>query len=335
MHSDGSLTDESQSVLSAFNAFFHKLQNNEWLSRSSKEDIKNCLHSAQKVETVLQTLDATNCLTNFTSLVPNLLSSGFDINQLKNVSDIVLTMVLTAPGVSLVCARTCFDEYFKLYGSERFEQVLSSVIFCSEIYRVLLDYLASSEGGVGKVEINLQSNIFSQIWKSETDVEKMQCMFYEWLKADTTGQNVAVALMIINSEESNTSMCLINVLTKVLCEREELAVVLWQTFIRLPQTRKAAEKSSQLLRSLLQFLKTTAEWMETTATFAWISREKGPCREFGFNQLVDAVKSLLEVGGCVSVKTHQFLLERRNSVGCTFWDDIDISLDSRLNPLVN
>lgn len=191
---DSSTIIDNQPVFSAFNCFLRKLREDEWLSQSSNADFKNCLHSAKTVERVLETLADNGSLNSFTALVPDLF--GLDLCQLQKACDIVLSMILTAQGVSLLCVKTCINEYLQLCGSDRFKHVLSSTIFCSEIYRVLLDYLASFEGDLEQRGIELQSHIFIHLWRAESDTEMLKETFYKWLVSDSSGHKIAAALQV-------------------------------------------------------------------------------------------------------------------------------------------
>lgn len=183
-------------VLSILNTFLRKLHD-EGLTFNSKEDLKNCLQAAKNVERIMVSLESKDSLEIFLSQVPNLFS--FDRDQLQKMCDIVLSKVLTALGVSTSCVRTCIEEYIKLCGLERLESVLSSVIFCSEIYRVLLDYMASSESGMDEIAIRYQSQLISCMWQHETDSLNFENWLYDWLKSDMSGKSIAVALMVIES----------------------------------------------------------------------------------------------------------------------------------------
>lgn len=185
---------ENQPVYCAFNCFIEKLKDAEWLSRSSKEEMKNCIHSAKAIETMLDTLESNGALNSFMALVPELY--GLELEQLRKASDVVLSMVLTANGISVSCVRTCIEEYLKLCGSDRFEHVVSSVLICSEIYRVILDYIASFEGDLKQTSIELQSHVFRSMWRYEPDLEKLEQSSYNWLNCDTSSPNIAVAMQV-------------------------------------------------------------------------------------------------------------------------------------------
>ncbi|XP_034243214.1 uncharacterized protein LOC117646415 [Thrips palmi] len=318
---------ENQPVYCAFNCFVEKLKDTDWISHSSKEEIRNCLQSAKAIEKMLDTLETNGALDNFMALVPEL--HGLEWEQLRKASDIVLSMVLTAPGVSAPCVRTCIDEYIELCGSDRFENAVSSVLICSEIYRVLLDYIASFEGHLKQTAIELQSYVFMCLWRNESDLGKLEQTFYNWLKQDTSGQNIAVAMQVIINDDSSIASSLVLSINKLMRERKGAAVVFWKVLEELPiVARRVLEKSDDILKSALDFLKISGQWMEATSTFSWVSREKGPCKSFGFNEVVSAVKFLSEAQGQISEKTKQFLSKQRNSAGCTLWDDVDMRLDS-------
>lgn len=185
---------ENQPVFAAFNIFLQKLKNEEWLSRGSKEEIKCCLNSAKTVEKMLVSLEQSGSLDTFLSLCPNLY--GFEKSNLVSICDTVLDMVLSAPGMSLACVRTCVDEYFVECGSERFEKVLSSLLFTSDVYRVLLDYIIISDGNLNETGIRLQSQLISRLWKHESDTQKLIDCFHDWIKLDVSGKNIAIALMV-------------------------------------------------------------------------------------------------------------------------------------------
>lgn len=182
-----------QTALSALTNFIQMLKCNEWLSRISKEEMKSCLHSAKCIEKLLETLDNSESLENFISLLPN--AHDLKMEQLRNACDVVLEMVLSAPGVALPCVRVCIDEYFQLCGSDRFECVLSTVLFQSEIYRVLLDYLASSDDDIEHSGYILQSQILPRLWKTESDANKLRDLLCSWLESDESGRNMTVAML--------------------------------------------------------------------------------------------------------------------------------------------
>lgn len=317
---------ECQEVMSAFISFLQNLNENEWLSQSSKEEIKSCLHSARNIEKILDGLKTNGSLEAFVNLLPNLY--GYNVDQICNACDITLRMVLTASGVPLPCVRTCIDEYLKLCGSERFENVLASVIFSSEIYRVLLDFIATTDNDFESHQINLQSHLFRNLWKTETHTQNLTDKFYKWLKTDLSGKNIAVSLQVVYSEDgrSHVSFSLVSALVKVLQERGDTAALFWRIFTLYPNGRKAMFKSNKLLNSLLDFFITSSKWMETTDSFSWTSKEQGPCKVFGFEELLKALNNLVELGGSVSERVDHFLSERRNSAGCTFWDDVEMRL---------
>lgn len=316
---------ENHPVYSAFNSFIQKLKDVQWVSLSSREEIKSCLLSAKAFEKMLDTLETNGALNSFMALVPDLY--GLELDQLRKASDIVLSMVLTAPGVSLACVRTCIDEYFQLCGSERFEHVLSSVLICSEIYRVLLDYIAGFEGHLKQTAIELQSHIFISMWRNESDLKKLDQTVYSWLKNDLSGKNIAVAMQVIIFDNSSVSSSLVLALNKLLRERGIVAALFWKTFDELPTiANKVLKKSDDLFNSVLDFLRVSGQWMEATSSFSWVSREKGPCSSFGFIELVCAVKFLIKAEGPICEKTQQFLNKLKNSAGCTLWDDVEIKL---------
>ena len=185
---------EVENALSAFSNFFQMLKGNEWLSRISKEEMKNCLRAAKCVEQVLETLESTDSLGNFIDLLPDVY--GLTVEQMRSVSDVVLEMVLSASGVALPSARVCVYEYLRLCGSDRFEHVLATVIFQSEIYRVLLDYLASSDNAAEHSGSMLQSQVLSHMWKVESDSSKLNELLRSWLASDESGQNMTVAILV-------------------------------------------------------------------------------------------------------------------------------------------
>lgn len=106
-------------------------------------------------------------------------------------------------------------------------------------------------------------------------------------------------------------------------------MLFWKICNELPIVAgKVLEKSSVLLNSALDFLKVSGQWMEATSSFSWVSTEKGPCKSFGFEEIVSAVKFLIEAQEPIPEKSKQFLSKRRNSAGCTLWDDVEMRLDS-------
>lgn len=129
------------------------------------------------------------------------------------------------------------------------------------------------------------------------------------------------------SEDRNITSSLIFALVKVVQERGDTAVIFWSILNKLPLIRKALERVDEILSSLLEFLEISSRWMESTPTFTWVSRENGPCKAIGYEELVRAVGCLLETRGPVAEKTQQFLAKRKNSAGCTFWDDVEIRLN--------
>ncbi|KAK3930256.1 Myoglobin [Frankliniella fusca] len=321
-------SNECQQVLSAVTSFFQKLHENEWLSQSSKEEIKSCLHSARNIEKILDGLQSNGSLEDFLDLLPDLY--GHNLDQISKPCDIILCMILTASGTPLPCVRVCIDEYLKLCGSERFEVVLASVIFSSEILRVLLDTIASSsDHSLESYKISFQSQVFRKLWKSETNSTILKDKFFKWLKSDLCGNNIAVAMQVVSSENSNSlvSSCLVHSLVRVLQERGDAAVLFWKIFNEHHMIRKATLNSNELLTGIMEFLKTSGKWMEATASLSWISREEGPCKVVKFEELKNIIKLLWNIGGPVQNKVEQFLLKQRNSEGCTFWDDIDMQLN--------
>lgn len=74
------------------------------------------------------------------------------------------------------------------------------------------------------------------------------------------------------------------------------------------------------------FFTTTGQWMEATDAFTWVSREPGPCKDFDFDKLTSVLKCLHNMDGPMLEEIKEFLANKRNAIGCTLWDDIDIQL---------
>lgn len=154
----------------------------------------------------------------------------------------------------------------------------------------------------------------------EDDLIVVHCLF--------SSNNLNIFLQVLHNEDGDSyiSRSLAFALVNILQERSNQAVLFWKVLLKLPQAIRSLEQSSELMDSVLEFLKNSGQWLEATATFTWVSREKGPCKVLGFEELVSALKCLLETKSSVSKKTEHFLVERKNSVGCTLWDDIEGAL---------